>query len=248
MVTNTDNIGAGVERLRVTAGLSYFCVWLCDDREEGMERLVEEEEEWMLGAAATPITSRDLSDDVENNLEAWHYRNVMDEATCAEALNINLHHVDLTGEDGDSPSLVEKRACCEVLSRAAQDYATGLLERVVKLAKDRTNHDLRLLVKKLQAHGSEDMIVKWGHPPSGDDDPSRPSSLVLGTSMDYEGEASGVGVAGGALTPIGQVEPLRVIKTQDIVRLLGKERIRTRGVNYMEYLSHHSVGCRQVPP
>lgn len=104
--------------------------------------------------------------------------------------------------DGEADAAAEREAllAAEALSRAAQDYAAGVLEELARLAKQRANEDVRLLTHA-GAGLDEGVSIRW-----------QPKYPVPGAAAEAAPSQTGQ-------DPL----PARVIRRADVQRLLSRE-------------------------
>ena len=156
-------------------------------READLESIVREEDEGLLEhlQAMRMLSSAEA--------EKWENKHVMDGELCRKALaraerkeGERLAALAIGGmgagkkrvgkEEGgeEEEELVEeeeeeedpgRKWAVEALSRACQDYATGLLEDLVRIARERENEDVRHLIREGATLGAgEPMVVKFLQP------------------------------------------------------------------------------------
>lgn len=127
-------------------------------------------------------------------------------------------------EPEEDESLGRARAV-EALSRACQDYATGLLEDLVRLAKQRENEDVRHLVREGATLGAQEpMVVRFLAPyelpgrKNADENEAEEEQEQQGKGQHRNGEAT------ESLRP----EEGHILRRTDVVRYLGRKQRRGR--------------------
>jgi len=154
-------------------------------READLESIVREEDEGLL----EHLQPMRMLSAVE--AEKWENKHVMDVELCRKALaraekkegerlaalaiggmgagKRKVGKKEGEGEEEEEEEEEEegpgRKWAVEALSRACQDYATGLLEDLVKIARERGNEDVRLLIREGATLGAgEPMVVNFLKP------------------------------------------------------------------------------------
>lgn len=115
----------------------------------------------------------------------------------------------------------------EALSRACQDYATGLLEDLVRIARGRGNDDVRHLIREGATLGAgEPMVVKflqpykmpWAGGALAEDEQQQQQQMQQQQQLQQQGQTRGL-----------RAEKPHVLTRADVVRYLARKQRKGRG-------------------